>query len=87
MFALRVLVTGANGFFGRALSAKLLQNGVELTGAVRNDCCHLAGDVVRCAVGNIDAKTDWMPALSSVDIAVHLAGRAYVMPESRWTRW
>ena len=83
MFVLRVLVTGANGFVGRALSAKLLQDGVELTGAVRNDRCHLAGDVVRCAVGNIDAKTDWMPALSNVDVVVHLAGRAHVMHETQ----
>ena len=30
VFVFRVLVTGANGFVGRVLSTKLLQDGVEL---------------------------------------------------------
>jgi nucleoside-diphosphate-sugar epimerase len=64
-----VLVTGANGFVGRALCAILPRHGLRIRRAVRR--ADQRGDSV--AVGNIDALTDWTAALDGVDAVIHLA--------------
>jgi nucleoside-diphosphate-sugar epimerase len=79
----RVLVTGANGFVGRAVCAALPEAGFEVRAAVRSpkrlpeglD----GGEVV--SVGEICARTDWRSALEGVDTVVHLAGRVHVLKE------
>jgi nucleoside-diphosphate-sugar epimerase len=74
----RVLVTGAHGFIGRALCARLAATQISHIGAVRalgpDDAA--SRDVV--GLGDF-AGADWAPALESVDTIVHLAGRAHVM--------
>ncbi|MDP2827040.1 MAG: SDR family oxidoreductase [Sulfuricellaceae bacterium] len=64
---MRVLVTGANGFIGKALCAELSQHGHVVRGATRN------------SVGDIGEHTDWAEALSGIDAVVHLAARVHVM--------
>lgn len=80
---LSVLVTGANGFVGRAVCAKLLDCGHSVRGAVRNHLHHLAsgGEIVQVAA--IDGSTDWGGALSGgVDVVIHLAARVHVMHDN-----
>ncbi len=79
----RLLVTGANGFVGRALCGAILR----------------AGDSVRCAVRDISAPhalpkhtlypspglgadADWRRALQGIDSVVHLAARVHMMAET-----
>ena len=71
-----VLVTGANGFVGRALCATLLARGVDTLGAVRGAAA--AGQI---AVGDLDAATDWSNALAGRSVVVHLAARVHVMDD------
>lgn len=70
---MRVLVTGANGFIGRALCSMLTRSGVAVHRCVRS--APASGDAF--VVGNIDGSTDWRTALTGCDAVVHLAGRAH----------
>lgn len=73
----RLLVTGADGFIGRALCAKLAASQVEHVGAVRS--LPRDGNPPReiVALGDF-AAADWTSVLRGVDAIVHLAGRAHV---------
>lgn len=73
----RVLVTGATGFVGSALCARLAAAGIEVVPAVRTP----SGLPREAAVGNLDASTDWRPALAGCDAVVHLAARVHVMDD------
>lgn len=77
--ALRVLITGATGFVGRALAATAAP--LQLRGAVRRrPLPGLMADQV--VVGDIDGHTDWSAALADIDCIVHLAARVHVMKPS-----
>jgi nucleoside-diphosphate-sugar epimerase len=75
---MKVLVTGATGFVGTALCARLSASGHGVVPAVRSKF-GLPHEVV---VGNVDAPTDWRPALSGCDAVVHLAARVHVMDDT-----
>ncbi|RQB75644.1 NAD-dependent epimerase/dehydratase family protein [Pseudomonas aeruginosa] len=78
---MRVLVTGATGFVGKALSASLaLHSEFDVIGATRSiSSPNALGKLV--PIGEISAETDWGPALKDVDIIVHLAARAHVLSD------
>lgn len=78
---MRVLVTGANGFIGRALVRHLVEGGFEVRGAVRSGAACNNYGAENVVVGDIGPLTEWSPALESVDCVVHLAGRAHVINE------
>lgn len=75
-----VLVTGANGFVGRALCDYLNAEGQAHVGTVRSMTDGALSN--RIAVGNIDGNTDWRAALAGVSTVIHLANRAHVMNET-----
>ena len=81
---MRVLVTGANGFVGRALCSTLLQRAHMVRGAVRSNVDAMAGkkDIELATVGSIGADTDWNTALRGCDVVVHLAARVHVMDDT-----
>ncbi len=74
-----VLVTGANGFVGRALCAALAAAGHSVRMAVRAAQPDLPGAV---AVGDIGPATDWRAALDGMGTVVHLAARTHVLHET-----
>lgn len=79
---MRVLVTGANGFVGRSLCRRFLQDGrYEVVAAVRSEFKFYSGNA-RCVVGDISPQTSWTHAVSGIDAVVHLAGRAHVMHDT-----
>ncbi len=77
---MRVLVTGANGFVGRALGRELLRRGRRVRAAIRGDAGLPDGCEVR-VVGDLGPDTDWSAALEGVDAVAHLAARVHVMRE------
>lgn len=76
-----ILVTGANGFVGSALCARLRNDAVSVRGAVRTLEVPLDDDR-SVAVGNISAETDWTSALKDVQQVVHLAARVPLMKDN-----
>jgi len=74
-----VLVTGANGFIGRALCGVLAASGRRVRKAVRMPVPGLPDAVV---VGDIGPDTDWRTALKGVSGVVHLAARTHVLRET-----
>jgi UDP-glucose 4-epimerase len=75
---MRVLVTGATGFVGRALCEHLTASGLHVIPAVRREA-GLADEVV---VGDLGSSTGWHMALTGCDAVVHLAARVHVMDDT-----
>jgi UDP-glucose 4-epimerase len=81
---MNILITGANGFVGRALGAELLRCGHAVRGGLRQHpggSAWMAG-VDPVVVGAIDADTDWNAALARCSVVVHLAARVHVMDDA-----
>ncbi|MBF0480126.1 MAG: NAD-dependent epimerase/dehydratase family protein [Desulfovibrionaceae bacterium] len=82
----RLLLTGAGGFLGRRLQARLLSQGRRVLAVQRampakdRRSEHELLEILAC--GPIEAITDYSQMLSGVDAVVHLAGRAHVLRES-----
>jgi len=68
-----VLVTGANGFVGRHLSAVLEAKGWTIRRAQRR----LTGGEHEVQIGTVGPQTDWRAALDGVAAVVHLAARVH----------
>jgi nucleoside-diphosphate-sugar epimerase len=75
---MKVLVSGANGLVGRALSSYFATQGHAVVSAVRR-ASGLESEVI---VGDIDDATDWTVALTACDAVVHLAARVHVMDDT-----
>lgn len=79
----RVLLTGSNGFVGRAVFQRLnREDGKHVRGIVRrgkHDRIE-SGDIVE--IGSIDGDTDWANALQDIDVVVHTAARAHKLADS-----
>jgi nucleoside-diphosphate-sugar epimerase len=76
----KVLITGANGFVGRACCQGLLARGWRVRAAIRSG--RWSGPPAALEMVGIDtlgAETDWSAALEGVTHVVHLAGRAHVL--------
>ena len=76
----RILVTGANGFIGKALCEKLSADGWQVIGAVRkkHPAGKLPGEAEIVTIDTLGSETDWKEALAGVDTVVHLAARVCV---------
>lgn len=79
----RMLVTGANGFIGKAVCADLPSRGYRVLGVVRHNVRMNLQDGSEClSMDEIDAHTDWTGVLEGVDSVVHLAARVHLMRET-----
>ena len=79
---MKLLVTGASGFVGRALVSQLISRGQTVVGTVRHDSRELPAGSARVVVGDLGTDTDWRAALAAVDVVVHLAARVHLMRDS-----
>lgn len=77
---IRFLVTGGNGFVGRALCDLLIQHGHDVLGTVRRDVT-LNSKILSVVIEEINNQTDWSEALEDVEVIIHLAARVHVMHE------
>lgn len=81
---MKVLVTGGNGFVGRATAARLQATpGMSVVRAVRRAALGKSDPLAPAVVvDDLDAQTDWLAAVAGVDAVVHTAARVHVMQEA-----
>ncbi|HGM5550696.1 TPA: UDP-glucose 4-epimerase family protein [Pseudomonas putida] len=83
---MRVLLTGATGFVGRAVLGRLTASAdLEPVAAIRG---HALPDAPQRAttikVAGLDAATDWSQALDQVKVVIHSAARVHVMNDTEF---
>jgi nucleoside-diphosphate-sugar epimerase len=78
---MKILVTGATGFVGRALCVHLQQQGYEVNAVVRAPSDDLLVSRV-FTLRSLDSEVDWTDALRGVDVIVHLAARVHIMRDT-----
>lgn len=79
MPAERVLVTGASGFIGPHVVARLREEGY-LVRVTQRRAAPVTDRIEAVITGDLAAPTDWRPALEGVRHVVHLAGLAHAGP-------
>ncbi len=79
---MKVLLTGATGFVGRALSERLLRSGHGVRAALRKEGSVMSGVSEKIVVGDIGSATDWRAALPAIDAVIHVAARVHVLHDS-----
>lgn len=78
-----VLITGANGFIGKAVGEKMIADGWRVLGAVRSQAAagQLPESVEAVIIDAIGPDTDWRPLLKGIDVIIHLAARVHVIDD------
>lgn len=75
-FEMRILITGANGFIGRACTQVFNQHGWHVR-TVSRSCPPKIPGVESFSNCFINEMSDWKPYLFQVDVVLHLAGIAH----------
>lgn len=82
MKPIKILVTGASGFIGQALTNTLHRNAsVSVRAAVRRKVSGFTAEVDTVEVGDLLVLANWQAALIGVDTVIHCAARVHVMNE------
>ncbi|MEK6257011.1 MAG: NAD-dependent epimerase/dehydratase family protein [Planctomycetota bacterium] len=78
-----VLVTGANGFVGRHVCQRLVDDGWRVRAAVRDGTSAIASspNIARFPVGDLATFPGWHDGLKESDAVVHLAARTHCLGE------
>ena len=80
---MKLLLTGATGFIGQAVTQRIVTDAkYSLTVAVRSTTAVFSDAVSVAQIADLTSETDWVTALSGVDVVVHLAARAHVLKET-----
>src|SRR5579859_1693187 len=77
-----ILVSGANGFLGRAVVNRGASDGLRLRAASRQSGKHWPSGVESVLSGDLAAEGDWRAALDGVDAVVNCAARVHVMRDA-----
>lgn len=80
---MKVLVTGVNGFVGRAVWRHISSiDGLDVSGSVRLTASSRKLEPSVVSVGDLSSRTDWSRALASAWAVVHTAARVHVMDDA-----
>lgn len=77
----RVLITGATGFLGGALTQRLIAEKRSLRVAVRRPQIQCSSDLDVVLVPDLEPDTDWEKAVEGIAVVVHCAARVHVMKD------
>jgi nucleoside-diphosphate-sugar epimerase len=84
----KILVTGARGFIGNAVTQSLLQSGYKVIAAVRqvpetpiSVLSSFSDNLTWQSVGSISGETLWERSLQGITTVIHCAARAHIMRE------
>ncbi|PCC98431.1 UDP-glucose 4-epimerase family protein [Halopseudomonas pelagia] len=77
---MKVFLTGANGFVGRAIVERLsISSEHQLVAGYRSEVQNQQAGVSSCQVPDLDAAADWSGVLTNIDTVIHSAARVHVM--------
>jgi nucleoside-diphosphate-sugar epimerase len=76
----KILVTGASGFIGQAISAELVLQGFDVLCAVRRPFLLDGASILR--VRDLEEPSDWSSNLDGVDCIIHTAARVHIMDDT-----
>ncbi len=81
--SLKILVTGASGFVGKALCERLILDNFSVIKVVRKHYANTKDSIItnEILINDISTISNWLDFLANVDVVVHLAGRAHVLKE------
>jgi nucleoside-diphosphate-sugar epimerase len=85
----KILVTGASGFVGQALTRDLAAAGHQVRAASRRATAMPQTNIEPVVLPDLNEPVDWAPLLDGIDAVVHLAGIAHAGPgiaEDRYDR-
>ncbi len=80
---MRILLTGATGFIGRALIVELIQQNFNISIVVRQKTNLFPDKVKQYVIGDFEGHPDFSASLAEVDCVIHLAGKAHVTDKSK----
>jgi nucleoside-diphosphate-sugar epimerase len=78
---MRLLITGVNGFIGKALAYEAIRRGMQVKGVVKSHRKLLPG-FKSYTINAINGETDWTHVLKDSEVVTHLAARVHVESES-----
>ena len=79
---MKILITGANGYIGSALTKYLAADDEhQVVAQSRMRINSLMPSVVSVVTGHIDSNTDWQKALHGIDAIVHTAAQVHVQEQ------
>jgi len=81
---MRILVTGATGFVGKALVNELLDAKHNVVACVRRHSSELRSEVEQIIIGDIgllDEKNTLNDCMKNIDVVVHTAARVHIMKD------
>ena len=80
---MKLLVTGATGFIGRALITRILTySDYQVYAAVRRLVSDFSSVVNQWKFDGISSNTDWHNALQGIDCIIHTAARVHIMSDT-----
>ena len=80
----KILITGSNGFLGKALCKSLLIKKYMIHASTRSKNHNFPQEIVNFDVGDICSKTKWQNALLNIECIIHCAARTHVMKEKKY---
>ena len=80
---MKILLTGATGFIGKALVSELIRQDFDLSIAVRQKTNLFSNKVKQYVVGDFERNADFSNILTKIDCVIHLAGRAHVIDKTK----
>lgn len=79
---MKIFITGVNGFVGRSLTLKLMDENYVVRGCIRTGSAIEALSIHELFQKEISVNENWSQAMSDIDVVIHTAARAHVMNET-----
>jgi len=79
---MKILLTGATGFIGKALVLELIQKNFNVSIAVRQKSNLFPDKVKQFVVGDFQSNPDFSASLAEAECVIHLAGKAHVIDKA-----